>query len=247
MRRIPDLLDFQAGRFLITMSLVCSPIVAVVGDTQKGKSTFVNWISNEICRIKHALGLFKDSYWRYKELCAKEFKDFRRYVEDNNNTVVAIEEAGWQLSGDEWWSLENKLFNRIAQTQAYKRNIYFLVMPSGQDISRRNRGVLNFIFSVEKKNVILRRAFVKPNFVKHKHWLLKDRNFSQVWLNPMLFEYEDFEINRAKEYTNWLEGYKSEIMGLIDTRYQKHLDKDKIILEKVKEQRPVNPVEVDLF
>lgn len=246
MRQVPDLLDFQAGRFLISISLVCSPIVAVVGDTQKGKSTFVHWLANEIHRIKHILGLFKNPVWDYKKLCAKSFKNFQGYVEENNNVVVGIEEAGWQLSGDEWWSLENKLFNRIAQTQGYKRNVYFLVMPSGQDISKRNRGVLNFIFSVEKKNVVMKRALVKPNFVKHKHYLLKDRNFSQVWLNPMLFQYEDYELEDAKKYTDWLEHYKMDIMDQIDERYTTYQNKDKVILTDVETSKR-KPVKIQKY
>lgn len=238
-----SLLRSEAGRLLIAISFVCSPIVAIVGDTQKGKSTFNYWLSNEICRIKAGLGLMKNPYWDWKNLTARSFEQFKELVRTYKNNVIVIEEAGTHLDADEWWTLENKLYNKIVQTQAFRRNVYILVCPSSRDIAKKHRATLNMMFSVERKNVRQRRAMIKPNFIKKKHWLLRDRNYVQYWLNRIAIEYDREFLIEAKKYTDWLEGYKDEILDGIDDRYDDYLTKDKIELKRPK-ARSVAPIEI---
>lgn len=238
-----SLLRSEAGRLLIAISFVCSPIVAIVGDTQKGKSTFLFWIANEICRIKAGLGLMKSPVWDYKKLTARSFEQFTGLVRDYKNNVIVVEEAGTFLDSDEWWTLENKLYNKIVQTQAFRRNCYFLVCPSSRDIAKKHRATLNMMFSVERKNVKQRRALIKPNFIKKKHWLLRDRNYVQYWLNQIQIEYDREFLIKSKEYTDWLEGYKGAILDHVEERYEDYLSKDRIDLKKAR-MRTRKPVKI---
>jgi len=205
---------YQALDVLLKLTMKFSPTIAIIGETQVGKSSFLRFVAEEVSKRK-----FKKT-WDYKKFCCRNFKEFIDVVDNNNNEVIAIEEAGFQNSKNEWYSLENRLMDTTLQTQAYKRNVYIFCLPRALSLASDIRSTLNMIFWVVAKNEKKRKVLVYPQLLRKKFWSLDKKPFSQRFLNPIKKTYTLNEIKMLKEYTGWLETeYKTEIMEDIKNRY----------------------------
>jgi len=117
---LPKLTNFQAGRFLLKMSNTNSLNIGITGHTQRGKSTYACWLASEIHRCKH--NMFPKKWaedWFFEELCARNFNQFVDLVDKNDNAVIMIEEAGFELGNMDWNTVISRVFSKIIQTQAY--------------------------------------------------------------------------------------------------------------------------------
>lgn len=212
-----SLINTLAGRFLIQKSKGYSLNLGYTGEMQSGKSTFSFWNFDEICRIKNILDPknWTENFWDYEKYCARSFDQFCNLVDQNNHKVIVVEEAGFDYGNLDWFKLQSKLFNKIWQTQAYKRNIYGIVLPHMLSFGKAHRHMINFLFYVEAKIEHRRISIVKPQYIKREYWKLKDDNLKQAFLNIITVQYSKDQLKRAKQYTNWLEGFKKEIMESI--------------------------------
>ncbi len=212
-----SLLNTFAGRILLAKSKGYSLIIGITGETQVGKSTFCYWLANEITRCNNMINPTKwhDKEWNYEKYCAKSFSDFVNMVDTYNNKVIVIEEAGFDYGNLDWYKLESKLFGKIFQTQAFRRNVYIIVLPHMLQFGKAHRHTLNFLFWCYKKFEKSKIAIIRPQLVKREYWKLKDENLKQHFMSQIVIRYTKEELQKSTEFTNWLKGFKDELMNRV--------------------------------
>ena len=195
--------QFQAGRFVLKKSLKYSIFIGIVGEMQTGKSTFVHWLADEIVRIKNKINPinWKEKTWNFKKYCATSFEQFIDIVDNHDHAVIVIEEAGFELGNMDFHTLVSKLFNKLLQTQAYKRVILCAVLPSAFQFGKAHRHMLNFMFVAKRKVEHYRYAEIRPQFIRRTYWKIRDDRPHQVFLNIMRFTYTKEQLERAKVFT----------------------------------------------
>jgi len=201
----------SAVKFIINKSKVYSPIIIFTGNTQVGKSTVSKVLADIICQIKN-----KED-WDYKKYCAKTFDEFLELMDKYDDSLLVVEEAGFQLASVEWWSLQNKLFNRILQTQAYKHNILFIVLPYACGIAKAHRRMIDMLIWVKKKVTSPKPlSILYPVLIKKQYWKLDETDYKPRFFPIIRLRYNDVILAKAKEYTdNFLIDFKKEIMQRI--------------------------------
>lgn len=204
--KLPTALDY-----LIHQSDRYSPIVLIQGNMQTGKSTMLKIFSDYISQKKN------DCDWDFKKYCARSFDEFIEYADKYDNSIVAIEEAGFQLGANEWYTKSNNLFNKIMQTQAYKHNIYFIVLPHSLGIAKMHRRLVDMSFIVKRKIENKKRSLIYPVIFRKIYWRLDETGYKPVFLPQIIVKLNDIELGKAKEFTDWLIEFKKEIMVHIKT------------------------------
>ncbi len=224
---MPKITSTESGRFILSKSESYAISLGISGEMQKGKSTFLHWSANEICRVKHKMypRKWKSPEWDYEKYCATNFKQFVKLVDENKYAVIGIEEAGFEFGKMDFHQLLPKLLSKIIQTQAYKRNIYPIVLPHFLDYVKYLRNKINFLFECYKKYERQRLAVIRPSHISREYWKLKDDNLKQWFLKKIWIQYSKEELSKAKEFTDWLEGFKSDLLEDIieQSRPQKQL------------------------
>lgn len=193
-------------RYLIHQSERYSPIVLIQGNMQTGKSTMLKVFSDIISQEKFKID------WDYKKYCAKSFDELIEYVDKYDDSIIAIEEAGFQLSAMEWYSKSNNLFDKIMQTQAYKHNIYFIVLPHSLGVAKAHRRLVDMTFIVKRKIENKRRTLIYPVIFRKIYWRLDETGYKPVFLPQIIVKLNQEQLDKAKEFTNWLIEFKKDIM-----------------------------------
>lgn len=194
----------------------------VQGGTQTGKSTSVY----KICSILHKRR-YKEK-WDYKKYCARSLAEFVDYFDKYDNSFIVYEECSKDLDVADWYNTMNKIFNILLQTQAYKHNCVFLVMPMSLGISKRQRRFINVgLETIRKIDTEKCKATVlRPTIYKRTFWKLDDEALRYYFLPTILLRYSSEEFEESKEYTNWLiETLKKDTMKEIKHKLKKELVK----------------------
>jgi hypothetical protein len=213
----------KALNYLIQRSYKYSPIAIFTGNTQVGKSTVSYYLANRISKIKDKKN------WDYTKFCCQDLNQFINAVDKYDNEIIVIEEAGFQLSSKEWYSQENIIFNKIMQTQAYKHNIYFLVLPYACGIAKDHRRMIDFLIWVRRKYTNLKISLNFPVLIKKQFWKLDESDYKPFFFPKMMIKYKPEVLQKANEYTTWLVDFKKVIMENIKK------DRNKVkFIEKIK-------------
>jgi len=198
-----------AFKWLFNKSFKYSPVVICQGNPQIGKSSIVWKIANLISDLKYG------KEWNYEEFCAKSFEEFIELVDKYDNEVLVVEEAGFQISAFEWQNLQNRLFNQILQTQAYKHNIYILVLPHAKGIAKAHRRMIDMSINVIKKLEKHRINLIQATIYRKIYWKLEEAEYKPIFFPFIRVKFTKEELLKVKKYVDWLIGYKKDIMSEI--------------------------------
>jgi len=208
----------KALSYIIKRSNKYSPIIIFTGNTQIGKSTVSWYLANKILQVKNKIKKLTFDEWDYKKYSAQNLEEFVKMVDKYDNELLCIEEAGFQLDAKEWYSKENKIFNKILQTQAYKHNIYFIVLPYACGIAKDHRRMIDMLFWIKRKITQIKTSLIYPVLIRKQYWKLDETGYKPFFFPKILIKYNKKVMQKANEYTNWLIDYKKAIMKDIKTQ-----------------------------
>ena len=209
-----NFLSFSVFRKIIVESRSRSLNVGFVGKTQTGKSTLVKKSADEFLRVKNLMypKEWIEKSWDHEKYCAKDFHHFVDLVDSHDRAVIVIEEAGFSLGNMDYYTVISQVFGKILQTQAYKRNIYFIVLPHILQFVKQHRFMLDFMFVTRSKNERTRGAYIQPQMIQRDYWKIKDDTARQIFFPAMKFKYTKEELKRSKEFTDYLKTFKKDIL-----------------------------------
>lgn len=215
-------------RMLVNRSKIFSLIILVNGHGQVGKSTFIYYMANRIKQIQRGIFRPKKATWKewdYEKFTTTTPQQFVKLWDENNNEVLAMEEAGKQMDYMEWFGTMSKVFNQVSNTQGLKKNVCFLITPHAVDIVKRQRELVDFKVWVRKRIDKARMCIVRPRYIKIDY--LKDK-YRLGFIKDWVIRYPINFLPKASEFTNYLKGYKADIMddmkkkvGLKKTAYER--------------------------
>lgn len=197
-----NITDFKAVKEVLTACKKFSPVVAVSGRTQVGKSLLVSELAHEMSKKLY------NEEWDYEKYTCLSIDQFIEKVATCKRKIIVIEETANQLNKANWYDKDSKDTFFTLVSQAFRRNCYIFCMPHLGDVSKSNRLFVNYQFVVEKKYEDLKACYVKPQEIVRVYWDLKGRGFYVKMNAPMLpfyHVYTEENFTRNKEYTDWLE------------------------------------------
>lgn len=115
-----------------------SPVMLVVGAPRSGKSLTAIDIAMKLAKTLRWKFMLEDTYFFGLEKFMDAFKSLR-------GRIIIIDEIGMDMDAHEWFSDFNKCFNYLIQTQAYKTNIYILVVPYAGYVARVHIPMIDLI------------------------------------------------------------------------------------------------------
>jgi len=125
---IPD--NFYPMENYITRTLLWrdhqnkNTFVLIVGDPRCSKSAFAIYECIRLAKFR------KRQFDVDKQLTFDDIKKFLIWSKDAECSEFVLDETGTALSPDEFWSLQQRVMRRFVQTQGFRRNILFWVLPS---------------------------------------------------------------------------------------------------------------------
>jgi hypothetical protein len=153
--------------------------------------------------------------WDYKKFCARNLLEFIEMINKYDNELIVFEEASKDISIDTWFDELNHFFNIILQTQAYKHNLICMVFPHVASISNRQKYFiklgLELIDKIDEPDC--HATVFKPTIYTRNFWRLDENDLHYIWWARSNFiKYDNDDLNKAKDYTVWLEGMKAATM-----------------------------------
>lgn len=131
-----------------------SPIVAICGKQQGGKSFIGVWLSAMMC---HYMGKGYDptkNTFYYP-------MDAIRGLENKNKEPLMIDEAADILDAREWYEQSHQALKSIINTQAYKTMLFIFISPFIIDIDKAFRKHFDFLIVVKRKGAIKVFRYIK--------------------------------------------------------------------------------------
>lgn len=119
-----------------------APIILFVGRQRIGKTALAMTTASEI-----------QTSWNPKELMMFKIEEFADAYDMHDNSILILDEAGVSLDPYEHASITQRVYNHIIQTQAYKSNIVFLVLPFASEIGKVHRKHVDAIVEVVGRGV----------------------------------------------------------------------------------------------
>lgn len=137
-----------------------SPIVLFVGRQRTGKTA---------CAMRFAWEL--DHKWT-PELMTYKIEDFVNLYDKYNNKIIILDEASVPLDPYEHANITQRVYKHVIDTQAYKQNIVFLVLPFARGIGKQHRDHVNVIVNMRG------RGYYQAKAVLSRH---DDLSFRVPW------------------------------------------------------------------
>ena len=188
-----------------------SPIILIVGKQRMGKTfaalTFASWLDKTFDPEKQ---MFFD------------ILSFAKAVNKYNNKVLILDEVGVELDTYRYSDARQRAFSHIVQSQAYKQNTLFLVLPHSSDLARCHRKYVDALIVIPARRMAImympsvfyhdmneidirtRKATVMvgvPLPPQHLLELYKQRYEKQIKQGIMINEIEKLEIFMNKKNT----------------------------------------------
>lgn len=119
-----------------------SPFILVVGRQRTGKTALALRMAWEIYKKfdidKH---LFFD------------IPSFAHAIDKYSQKVLVMDEVGTSLDPVERFNMAQRVYNHIVQSQAYKNNVIFLILPFASEIGKVHRKHVNAIIDVKARGI----------------------------------------------------------------------------------------------
>lgn len=198
-------------RLIVNRSQIYSLIILVNGHSQSGKSTAIFYIANRIIQIRKGIDLKRATWreWDYKRFTTTTPQDFVRLWDENENEILAMEEASYQMNYLDFFGLMGRVFSSTTRTQGIKRQICFLITPHTIDLMKHNREAVDFRIWVKRRDDIHKRTQLRPRFIKIDY--LRDK-YKLGYIKDWTLQYNHRFLKEAQKYTDWLKGFKSDIV-----------------------------------
>jgi hypothetical protein len=74
-----------------------------------------------------------------------EIEDMLKFMNNNNDSLGVMEEAGFFLSSTSWQTIQNKIVRNMTQTQGFRKNVIFLNLPHFAFLDRSLRLMTSFV------------------------------------------------------------------------------------------------------
>jgi len=81
-------------------------------------------------------------------------------------SVIIFEEAGVNISSQEWWSKSNRAFNYFGQTSRHRNHILLFNSPDFSYISSSTRKLFHMICEMKKIDYVKKRSIIKPFYIQ---------------------------------------------------------------------------------
>ncbi len=127
---IPYLQNQQKNEF--------SPVVLVVGRQRMGKTTTALTLGYEM----------EGDEFDPRGQLVNSVKEFGHAWKRYNNKVIVYDEVGQELDPFRAMNNLNRVFSHIVQTQAYKRNVLFVILPHATDVVKGHRKYVNAVVHI---------------------------------------------------------------------------------------------------
>jgi len=114
-----------------------SPIILIVGKQRVGKTALALRLAFE---LNPKFDIEKEMFF--------EIEKFASCIHKCDNKVLLLDEAGITLDPYEHMSVTQRVYNHIIQTQAYKKNVIFLILPFASEIGKTHRKHVSGIIEV---------------------------------------------------------------------------------------------------
>ena len=115
-----------------------SPLILIVGRQRVGKTAIALRLAYEIMGDKFDI----------KKHMTYKIEDFAEAYDKYSNVVLILDEAGIPLDPYEHMTITQRVYTHIVQTQAYKQNIVFLVLPFASEIGKNHAKHISCIVEV---------------------------------------------------------------------------------------------------
>lgn len=128
-----------------------APIVLFVGRQRVGKTAMSMRFAWEL-----------DHSWT-TDLMTYKVEDFVEIYDKYNKKIIILDEAGVTLDPYEHMSITQRVYSHVIQTQAYKQNVVFLVLPRAKNIGRQHRDYVDIIIHVRGRGCYTAKVVVSPH------------------------------------------------------------------------------------
>ncbi len=127
-----------------------SPIVLVVGEQRIGKTCMALKLASMI-----------DKNFSVEKQMFFDIISFARAVDKYKKRVLIVDEAGIELDTYRFSDIRQRCFSHIVQSQAYKQNTLFIVLPHSSDLAKCHRKYVKALLVVSGHGTyIFYRPFV---------------------------------------------------------------------------------------
>ena len=179
--------------------------VLVVGNPRTGKSMFGQKMCEEIANIKGT------EFDVEKQLTFDDVKKFMIWSKTATESQFILDETGVSsgASSDNFWSFEQRIFRQFVQTQGFRKNILFWILPSVVFLQKRFRFLTNYaVKTVRQGTVNVYKVIVDQLLGKGFPEYRETINFklpSDRILEPYLKMKQEFNDQKLKEDVDFLE------------------------------------------
>lgn len=201
-------------RLIYNRSLIYSLNVFVIGKGQTGKSSWIFYIANTLKAVqKYGRQIpMKDMTWEewdYKRFTTTTPQRFVELWDQNQNEILALEEAGEQMNLYDWLGTMNRVFSSTTSTQGMKHNVCFLITPYFDDITKHAKGRLDYVVILHHRNDARKSVVATPRYTR-LNW--KSFKYDIMNIKDIYMKYDNNFLAKASEFTDWLKEYKKDIM-----------------------------------
>lgn len=122
--------------------------VLIVGNPRTSKSSFAMKMCEELGKIK------KQPFQIRKQLAFDEIKKYLLWSQTAIGSTFILDETGTSLSPEQFWELQQRVMRRFVQTQGFRQNILFWVLPSVIFIQKGFRFMSNFGIKTVRQGMV---------------------------------------------------------------------------------------------
>ena len=122
-----------------------SPIILVVGKQRTGKTCTALLFASQI-----------DKEFDVDKQMFFDVVSFAKAVNKYRRKVLILDEAGIELDSYRYSDTRQRAFSHIIQSQAYKQNTLFLVLPHSNDLAKcHRRHIDGYVIIPNRRNIFL--------------------------------------------------------------------------------------------
>lgn len=185
-----------------------APIILVVGKQRMGKTCLSLTLASDI-----------DPKYDPDKQMFFDVISFAKATQKYNNKVLILDEAGIELDTYRYNDVRQRAFSHIVQSQAYKQNTLFMVLPHSSDLARCHRKYVDALLVVPARG---RYIFYHPRV---DYWDMNEIDIRTMKIEDIV----DVPLPPSHLYDAYKKKYEKQIKkgimeGEID-RLEKALDK----------------------
>lgn len=125
-----------------------APIILIVGKQRMGKTCLGLRLASEL-----------DSNFNVDKQMFFDVISFAKATSKYNKKVLIVDEAGIELDTYRYSDVRQRAFSHIVQSQAYKQNTLFMILPHSSDLARCHRKYVDALLVIPSRG---RYIFYRP-------------------------------------------------------------------------------------